>query len=93
MDIPLKSSELNYNQIRKAWYYRMNNAVSNSGYRQKGQIARQSSSNSVRGRTQIPTLEQWLEKFIGLPRKHYYAQLKLIWFDVKVSITRYVTNA
>ena len=47
-------------------------------------------SNQTQRQTSINTLEEWLEKFVGIsPRAEYFKHLKLIWLDVKVPLERY----
>ena len=46
-------------------------------------------SNQTQRKTSINTLEEWLEKFVGInPRAEHFKQLNLIWLDVKVPLDR-----
>ena len=95
MDILQPASTLNYSQIKNAWYYKstMNPGTSiNRMARNNSVLINQKVLNpnpNSTHRIPIQTLEEWLNKFVGLnARSSYYQHLKLIWLDVKVPINR-----
>ena len=95
MDILQPASTLNYNQIKNEWYYKLTTSPSmsvNSISRNDSVLLNQKvlyqNPNSTH-RIPIRTLEEWLDKFVGLnTRSRYYQHLKLIWLDVKVPLNR-----
>ena len=99
MDVLQPASELNYIQIRNAWYYespsRSKPAIKVNTAPRNGSVLVHVSnlhpkSNQTQKKTKIITLEEWLDKFVGASsRTEYFKHLKLLWLDVKVPLDRY----
>ena len=76
------------------WYYNHTTShekkVKNSARNDSILLIRSRSNPYPTGKIRTSTLEEWLDKFVGIhPRSKYYKHLKLLWFDVKVSANRY----
>ena len=98
MEILQPASTLNYSKIRSAWYHmsptRSKPAIKISNAPKNDSVLVHvdnlySISNQTQRKTSINTLEEWLEKFVGInPRAEYFKHLNLIWLDVKVPLDR-----
>ena len=100
MDILQPATELNFNQIYNSWYYsstaRSKPALKVNKSPRNGSVLVHVNnlhprSNQTQKKTRVNTLEQWLDKFVGMNhRSDYYKHLKLLWLDVKVPVDKYV---
>ena len=92
-DIVRPASELDYTEIKKAWYYkytRRPDILMDNRPRNNYLFSFLQEKLNRTSRVGIITLEDWLLHFVGItPRSKYYNLLKLLWLDVKVSMDRY----